>query len=52
MPRAVRSVRSFRRRATCAIAAGVTAVGLGAAIGYQLGHVPTCRYDAQGANGC
>ena len=35
------------------VAAGVAAVGVGAAIGYGVGHVPVCRYDAQGnARGC
>ena len=45
--------RPFYTRTWFVIAAGVAAVGLGAAIGYRLGHVPTCHYDAQGeAHGC
>jgi hypothetical protein len=35
------------------VTVGVVAVGLGAAIGYQLGHVAVCSYDAQGrSSGC
>jgi hypothetical protein len=43
----------FYTRTWFIIAAGVTAVGLGAAIGYGLGHVKVCHVDAQGnASGC
>jgi hypothetical protein len=31
------------------VAAGVAAIGLGAAIGYGIGHRQSCHYDAQGA---
>jgi hypothetical protein len=34
------------------VAAGVVAVGLGAAVGYSLGRVKVCHYDASGASGC
>ena len=45
--------RPFYTRTWFIIAAGVAAAGLGAAIGYRLGHVQTCHYDAQGgATGC
>ena len=41
--------RPFYTRTWFIIAAGVAAAGLGAAIGYRLGHVQTCHYDAQEA---
>jgi hypothetical protein len=45
--------RPFYTRTWFIVAAGVAAVGLGGAIGYGLGHVKTCHYDAQGsARGC
>jgi hypothetical protein len=45
--------RPFYTRTWFIVAAGVAAAGLGAAIGYSLGHVQTCHYDAQGAaTGC
>lgn len=44
--------RPFYTRTWFIVAAGVVAVGLGAAIGYGVGHVKTCHYDAQGAGGC
>jgi hypothetical protein len=45
--------RPFYTRTWFIIAAGAAAAGLGAAIGYRLGHVQTCHYDAQGAaTGC
>jgi len=45
--------KPFYTRTWFIVAAGVAAVGLGAAIGYGLGHVKTCHYDAQGmASGC
>lgn len=43
--------RPFYTRTWFIVAAGVVAVGLGAAVGYGLGHVKVCHYDAQG-NGC
>jgi hypothetical protein len=43
--------RPFYTRTWFIVAAGAAAIGLGAAIGYQLGHVPTCHADAQG-KGC
>jgi hypothetical protein len=45
--------RPFYTRTWFIVAAGVVAVGLGAAIGYGVGHVKTCHYDAKGmASGC
>src|SRR5262249_12119907 len=45
--------RPFHPPRWFATAAGAAAAGLGAAIGYRLGHVPSCHYDAQGvAHGC
>jgi hypothetical protein len=45
--------RPFYTRTWFIVTAGVVAVGLGAAIGYGVAHVKTCRYDAQGmASGC
>jgi hypothetical protein len=45
--------RPFYTRTWFLVAAGVAAVGLGAAIGYGLGHVDVCHYDARGnATGC
>lgn len=45
--------RPFYTRTWFIVTAGVVAAGLGAAIGYRIGHVPTCHYDAQGnAQGC
>jgi hypothetical protein len=45
--------RPFYTRTWFIVAAGVAAAGIGAAIGYGLGHVKTCHYDAQGmASGC
>lgn len=45
--------RPFYTRTWFIVTAGVVAVGLGAAIGYGLGHVKTCHYDAQGTvSGC
>ncbi|HSR98712.1 MAG TPA: PEGA domain-containing protein [Kofleriaceae bacterium] len=40
--------RPFYTRTWFIVAAGVAAVGLGAAIGYGIGHLPSCHYDAQG----
>jgi hypothetical protein len=40
--------RPFYTRTWFIIAAGVAAVGLGAAIGYGIGHTRACHYDAQG----
>jgi hypothetical protein len=43
----------FYTRTWFVIAAGVAAVGLGAAIGYRLGHVGSCHVDPGGsASGC
>jgi hypothetical protein len=45
--------RPFYTRTWFIVAAGVVAVGLGAAVGYGVGHVKVCHYDAQGrASGC
>jgi hypothetical protein len=45
--------KPFYTRTWFLVTAGVVAVGLGAAVGYSLGHVKTCRYDASGsAAGC
>jgi hypothetical protein len=41
--------RPFYTRTWFIVAAGVVAVGLGAAVGYGIGHVGSCHYDAQGA---
>jgi len=43
--------RPFYTQTWFVVAAGVAAVGIGAAIGYRLGHVPTCHVDAKGG-GC
>jgi hypothetical protein len=40
--------RPFYTRTWFIIAAGAAAVGLGAAIGYGIGHTRACHYDAQG----
>jgi hypothetical protein len=40
--------RPFYTRTWFIVAAGVAAVGLGAAIGYGIGHTRACHYDAQG----
>ena len=45
--------RPFYTRTWFLVAAGVAAVGLGAGIGYGLGHVKVCHYDAKGnPSGC
>jgi hypothetical protein len=45
--------RPFYTRTWFIVAAGVAAVGLGAAVGYAKGHVKVCHYDAQGMpSGC
>lgn len=45
--------RPFYSRTWFLVAAGVAAVGLGAAVGYGLGHVKACHFDARGnASGC
>jgi hypothetical protein len=45
--------RPFYTRTWFIVAAGVAAVGLGAAIGYAAGHVRTCHVGAGGnAGGC
>jgi hypothetical protein len=45
--------RPFYTRTWFVVAAGVAAVGLGAAIGYAAGHVDTCEYGAGGRpRGC
>jgi hypothetical protein len=44
--------RPFYTRTWFIVAAGALAVGLGAAVGYGVGHVKVCHYDAQGAGGC
>jgi hypothetical protein len=43
--------RAFYTETWFIVAAGVVAVGLGAAVGYKLGHVPVCHVDAKGG-GC
>ena len=43
----------FYTRTWFLVAAGVVAVGVGAAVGYGLGHVRVCHYDEKGnASGC
>jgi TolB-like protein len=45
--------RPFYTRTWFLVAAGVAAVGLGAAVGYSLGHVKVCHVDPKGsAGGC
>ncbi|HEU4729539.1 MAG TPA: PEGA domain-containing protein [Kofleriaceae bacterium] len=45
--------RPFYTRTWFIVAAGAAAIGLGAAIGYGMGHVKSCHFDAQGnASGC
>jgi hypothetical protein len=45
--------KPFYTRTWFLVAAGVAAIGVGAAVGYGLGHVRVCHYDAGGnATGC
>jgi len=45
--------RPFYTRTWFIVAAGVAAVGLGAAVGFRLGQVPVCHYGSDGkATGC
>jgi PEGA domain len=45
--------RPFYTRTWFIVAAGILAVGVGAAVGYGVGHVKVCHYDTNGmASGC